>query len=246
MSHSISRARLIPVRDRGDRDGAIPPLESGDRLSRQEFELRYDATPQLKQAELIEGVVYVPSPVRQRDHGKPHSALVGWVFVYQARTPGLESGDNSTVRLDLRNEPQPGCLLFIHPEHGGQVLIDEDGYVNGAADLVAEVAASSASYDLHDKRQAYERNGVREYIVWRVYDREVDWFVLRGASYERLSAGDDGILRSEVFPGLWLDTSALLSGDFARLLTVLEEGLNSAEHAEFIARLKNAQSGTGV
>ncbi len=173
MSVSISRAKPIPPRDSTDRDGALPPLESGDRLTRSEFERRYDAMPHLKKAELIEGVVYVPSPVRQKDHGKPHSALGGWLFVYQARTPGLESGDNSTVRLDMNNEPQPDCLLFIQSEHGGQVQIDPDGYVNGAPHLVAEVAASSAGYDLHDKLEAYRRNGVREYIVWRVFDRQV-------------------------------------------------------------------------
>jgi len=240
MSVAISRAKPIPPRDSRDRGGALPPLESGDRLTRQEFERRYDAMPHLKKAELIEGVVYLPSPVSQRDHGEPHSALGGWLFVYQARMPGLESGDKSTVRLDLNNEPQPDCLLFIQAEHGGQVQIDEGGYVNGAPDLVAEVAASSASYDLHDKLGAYKRNGVREYIVWRVHDRQVDWFVLRGAQYGRLALGNDGILRSTVFAGLWLDPAALVSGDFAKLLDVLEQGMSSAEHAEFIAHLKRA------
>ncbi len=132
MSVSISRTKPLPPADTRERKGVSPPLESGDRLTRHEFERRYDAMPHLKKAELIEGVVYVPSPVRQKDHGKPHSALGGWLFVYQARTPGLETGDNSTVRLDLNNEPQPDCLLFIQAEHGGRVQIDEDGYVNGA------------------------------------------------------------------------------------------------------------------
>ncbi len=240
MSVSISRTKPLPPADTRERKGVSPPLESGDRLTRHEFERRYDAMPHLKKAELIEGVVYVPSPVRQKDHGKPHSALGGWLFVYQARTPGLETGDNSTVRLDLNNEPQPDCLLFIQAEHGGRVQIDEDGYVNGAPDLVAEVAASSASYDLHDKLEAYRRNGVREYIVWRVYDRQVDWFVLREEQYERLSPGNDGILRSTVFAGLWLDPGALVNSDYAKLLDVLEQGMNSAEHAEFIARLQQA------
>ncbi len=115
-----------------DRTGAIPPLENGDRLTREEFERRYDAMPDLKKAELIEGRVYVSSPVRQRQHGGPHSRLSGWLFTYEARTPGLELGDNSTVRLDVANEPQPDCLLFIQPEHGGQVVIDDEGYINGA------------------------------------------------------------------------------------------------------------------
>jgi hypothetical protein len=146
-------------------DGAIPPLENGDRLTRAEFERRYEAMPHLKKAELIEGVVYVPSPVRHRYHGKQHSRLNAWLVHYEAGTPGVDVGDNSTVRLDLDNEPQPDCLLFIQPEHGGRVKFDEKGYIEGGPDLVAEVAASSVSYDLHNKLNAYRRNGVREYVV---------------------------------------------------------------------------------
>ena len=157
------------------------------------------------------------------------------------RTPGLRLGDNSTVRLDPINEPQPDCVLFIQPEHGGKVVIDEEGYINGAPDLVAEVAASSASYDLHDKLEVYRRNGVREYLVWRVLDREVDWFVLRGSEYEKLVAGEDGILRSTIFPGLWLDPGALLREDFDTVLAVLQRGLETPEHAAFKADLQRAR-----
>jgi len=240
MSVSTTRAKPISPTESIDRDGAIPPLENGDRLTRDEFMRRYEAMPGLRKAELIEGVVYVPSPVRQQYHGNPHLTLGGWIFLYRARTPGVEAGDNSTVHLDLNNTPQPDCVLFIKPEHRGQVKIDAEGYIQGAPDLVAEVAASSVSYDLHDKLQAYERNGVREYIVWRVFDREVDWFVLREERYQRLSPEADGTLHSTIFPGLWLDPSALLSDDFDRLLNVLQHGLDSAEHTGFVARLRGS------
>jgi Uma2 family endonuclease len=241
MSVSTTRSELAPPVSRVDRNGAIPPLESGDRLGREEFERRYDAMPHLKKAELIEGVVYVPSPVRQKYHGEPHSSLIGWLFAYKARMPGLALGDNSTVRLDAINEPQPDCVLFIKPEHQGKVVIDEDGYNNGAPGLVAEVAASSASYDVHDKLAVYQRHGVREYIVWRVFDREVDWYVLRGAKYEKRTAGDDGVLRSTIFPGLWLEPGALLREDHDTLLAVLQRGLDSPEHAAFKAELQRTK-----
>jgi hypothetical protein len=129
-------------------NGAIPPLENGDRLTRAEFERRYDAMPELKKAELIEGVVHMPSPVRQRHPGRQHSHLNFWLCAYEGSTPGVEVGDNSTVQLDLDNIPQPDCLLFLQPEHGGRVRIGAKGYIEGAPDLVAEVASSSASYDL--------------------------------------------------------------------------------------------------
>jgi Uma2 family endonuclease len=217
---------------------AGPALENGDRLTRPEFERRYEAMSLLKKAELIEGVVYVPSPVRHRQHGSPHAHLIGWLFQYTASTPGVEVGDNSSVRLDLDNEPQPDALLFIDPTCGGQVRISDDGIIEGAPELVAEVASSSVSYDLHAKLHVYRRSGVREYLVWRVLEQEIDWFVLRDGQYERLSLDAQGLVRSEVFPGLWLDPAALLRGDLATVLAVVQQGLASHEHDAFVTRLR--------
>ena len=218
----------------------IPPLENGDRLSRAEFERRYDAMPELKRAELIEGEVYVSSPVRVQRHGEPHIQLATWIGTYTAGTPGLLAADNTTIRLDLDNEPQPDVFLMIRPEYGGQARISEDDYVEYAPELVAEVAASSVSIDLGKKLHVYRRNSVREYIVWRMREREVNWFVLREGRYEPLAPGADGLLRSEVFPGLWLDPAALLRGDLATVLAVVRQGVDSPEHAAFAARLQGA------
>src|SRR5262249_11265415 len=149
---AVPTPRTIPVEPiEAPCHGAIPPLENGDRLTRAEFERRYEAMPELRKAELIAGGGHMPSPVRQRDHGRPHSHLNFWLCAYEGSTPGVEIGDNSSVRLDLDNVPQPDCLLFIQPEHGGRVRIGTKGYIEGAPDLVAEVASSSASYDLGDK-----------------------------------------------------------------------------------------------
>jgi len=216
----------------------VPPLENGDKLTRAEFERRYEAMPHLKKAELIEGVDYVPFPVRHRYHGRQHVHLVSWLGHYEAGTLGVEASDNCTVRLDLDNEPQPDVLLFIDPACGGQALIDADGYIEGAPELVLEVASSSASYDLHAKLRVYRRNGVREYIVWRVLEQEIDWFVLRAGQYERLPLDAEGLLRSEVFPGLWLDPVALLRGDLTTVFAVVQRGLTSPEHAAFVTRLR--------
>jgi Uma2 family endonuclease len=216
---------------------AVPALENGDRLTRAEFERRYNAMPDLKKAELIEGVVYVPSPVRHRQHGAPHAHLIIWLGQYATHTPGIEVGDNSSVRLDLDNEPQPDALVVIDPACGGQVRISADGIIEGAPELVAEVASSSVSYDLHAKLHVYRRNGVREYLVWRVLEREIDWFVLRAGQYERMPVDAQGLLRSEVFPGLWLDPAALVRGDLATVLGIVQQGLASPEHVAFVARL---------
>jgi len=219
----------------------VPPLENGDRLTRPEFERRYEAMPHLKKAELIEGVVYVGSPVRYTQHGKPEADVQIWLGTYRIGTLGTGSGGNSTVRLDLDNEPQPDILL--RREVGGSSRIDADGYIEGAPELVVEIAASSASYDLHDKLRAYRRNGVQEYVVWRVLDRRIDWLVLREGEYRPLTPDEQGIIRSEVFPGLWLAVTALLSGDMATVMAALQQGLGSPEHAAFVAELQTPAGG---
>ena len=217
---------------------AVAPLENGDRLTRPEFERRFEAMPRLKKAELIDGVVYVPSPVRSEQHGEPDSDLETWIGVYRAATPGTRSASNTTVRLDFDTEVQPDVHLRL--QQGGRSRIGADGYVEGAPELVAEIAASSASYDLHDKLRVYRRTGVQEYVVWRVLDCELDWFALREGAYHRLEADQAGIIRSPVFPGLWLAVPALLARDLAAVLATLQAGLASPEHAAFVERLRAA------
>src|SRR4029077_19771528 len=129
--------------------------------------------------ELIEGVVYIRSPVRIKKHAEPQSAVVGWLLHYAAHTPGVETGDNATVRLDLDNEPQPDVILRILPEAGGQTCDSADDYIESAPELAAEIASSSASYDLHQKKNAYRRNGVREYLVWVTEEQQLHWWELR-------------------------------------------------------------------
>ncbi|MFM6106246.1 MAG: Uma2 family endonuclease [Sphaerospermopsis kisseleviana] len=213
----------------------IPPLENGDRLTRSEFERRYHTMPDVKKADLIEGIVYMASPVRIRSHGKPHAYIITWLGFYESATPGVELGDNTTVRLDADNEPQPDALLRI--ENGGQSRISEDDYVEGAPELIVEIAASSAAIDAHDKLKVYRRNQVQEYLIWRVYDGEFDWFILKDGEYRQLEANADGVFCSQVFPGLWLDKSALLAGNLAKVLEILQQGLASAEHQIFVEHL---------
>lgn len=222
--------------------GDIPVLENGDRLTRAEFERRYEALPQLKKAELIEGVVHVPSPVRFRRHSGPHADLISWLVYYRAATPGVDAGDNSSVRLDLDNGLQPDAVLIVEPEYGGQAKISADDYLEEAPELVAEVAASSVSIDLGSKLNVYRRNQVQEYLVWRVLNRAFDWFVLREDHYDRLAPDTAGVLKSVIFPGLWLDTAALIRRDIAVVLSVLQQGLASPEHAAFVARLVQAKA----
>lgn len=213
----------------------IPPLENGDQLTRAEFERRYSAMPHQKKAELIEGVVYMASPLRFKSHGKPHGYMMTWVGTYEAATPGVEFGDNSTVRLDADNEPQPDALLRI--KIGGQSTISEDDYVEGAPELIVEIAASSASIDAHQKLKVYRRNQVQEYLIWRVYEQQLDWFRLKEGQYIKLLADSEGILKSEIFPGLWLDEQALLTGNLAQVLTRLQQGIATVEHQDFVQQL---------
>lgn len=204
-----------------------PPLETGDHLTRAEFERRYHAMPNVKKAELIERVVYMPSPVRHKNHGKPHGKVMGWLAVYSAARPETDFSDNATLRLDQDNEPQPDAVLRIDEAFGGHSTVSEDDYLEGSPELIVEISSSSASYDLREKLNVYRRNGVQEYIVWRVYDEEIDWFSLQNEQYVPLQSDENGIIESRVFPGLRLNVAAMLNGDLAKVLADLQAGINA-------------------
>lgn len=229
------------LRPRTARAEEIPPLEPGDRLSRPEFERRYEAHPEITKAELIEGVVYMPTLICHQEHGQPHSWIVTWLGTYVAATPNVDIGDNTTVRLDLENEVQPDALLRLEPAVGGQSHITEDDYLEGPPELIVEIAASSASYDMHVKRRVYARSGVQEYLAVQMYEEHIDWFALHEGVYEKLSPDEKGILHSEVFPGLRLDPGAFWHGELRAMLNVLQEGLDSPEHAELVSRLQEEE-----
>ncbi|MFN9616621.1 MAG: Uma2 family endonuclease [Dolichospermum sp.] len=221
----------------------IPHLTNGDKLTRYEFERRYNAVSKPKKAELIEGIVYImPAALRFRSHGQPHGRILTWLGNYEAMTPGVALGVEPTVRLDLDNEPQPDAVLIIIPEAGGQTRISEDDYIEGPPELVVEIAASSVAIDLHGKKQAYRRNGVREYIVWQVLDEKLSWFSLQEGEYLDLAPNEEGVLQSRVFPGLWLAVNELLTGNMQVVLNVLQTGLRSVEHADFIEKLGDLKS----
>jgi Uma2 family endonuclease len=230
-SHRFSRSRPL-----------VPPLENGDRLTRIEFERRYNKMPQVKKAELVEGVVYMASPLRFEPHAEPHADLIIWLGNYKVATPGVRLGDNPTVRLDLDNEPQPDAVLLIDASAGGQSYLGEDGYIEGAPELVAEIAASSAAIDLGDKQRAYRRNGVLEYLVWQVFDQRIDWWCLQNGDYMPLLPDEDGIIRSQIFPGLWLDVGAILNGNMPQVLSALQAGINASEHLVFVQQLADTHT----
>ena len=220
------------------RQPSPPPLNAGDRLSRAEFERRYHAHPEIKKAELVEGIVYMPSPARFSQHSQPQADVITWLGMYRSVTPGVMVGDNATLRLDYENVVQPDALLRLDPALGGRSRITADDYLAGPPELVVEIAASSAAYDLGVKRRVYARNGVQEYLAAQAYEQRIDWFVLREGVYEALQPDQNGILRSEVFPGLWLPVDGLWAGDLAALLSVLQQGVASPEHAAFVAGLQ--------
>lgn len=231
---TIKEAMAERQQEAGTQD--VLPLESGDHLTRPEFERRYKAMPDLEKAELIEGVVHMPSPVRA-SHSRSHSQVMTWLGNYWVATPGMTLHDNATVRLDMDNEVQPDALLRLDSDLGGRSEIGSDDYIEGTPELIVEIAASSASYDLHDKLNVYRRNGVQEYIVWRIFDHQLDWFKLNEGQYVPLTPDENGVIRSEIFPGLQLDIMALLDGDLAQVLAKLQQGLATAEHEAFVETL---------
>jgi Uma2 family endonuclease len=212
------------------------PLENGDRLTREEFLRRWDAMPQLKRAELIEGIVYMTAAVRLPQHGRPQGWLVIALGTYAMQT-GVDFGDNTSVELDADNVPQPDVCLFLPAALGGKAFVNASDYLEGPPDLVGEVAASTASIDLHAKFNAYRRNGVREYVVWRVLDAAVDWFVLRNGAFVP-HPPEGTVFKSTVFPGLWVDAEALIRQDYERLRAALDSGMQTSEYHAFAAQMR--------
>ncbi len=232
MSQAASKIATDPTR------GAVPPLQNGDHLSGPEFERRWDATPGLQKAELIEGVVYMAPAVSWRGHGLPHYRMIVLLGQYDLVTPGVLGADNTTVRLDLENLPQPDIFLLIDPKHGGQTTVDkEDDILQGAPEFVCEIAASSASMDLHRKLELYRRHGVKEYVVWRTLDGRMDYFIERGGDFQKFMPRPSGEFASEVLPGLWLDAPAVLRNDWQAAARTLQAGIASPEHTEFVKHL---------
>ena len=213
-----------------------PPLESGDRLSRAEFHRRYTMHPEIKKAELIEGVVIVGSPVHAQ-HSESHADIATLLGYYRAHTPGLRLADNQSVIIDNENEIQPDLCVRIDAPIGGRVERTEEGLYVGAPEFVVEVAASSSSYDLHSKLNIYQRNGVQEYLVLLAYEREVRFFRLADGEYVLVEPDETGVLRSRVLPGFWFRSDWFWEGRVAELIQLVEEGMASREHREFVDML---------
>jgi hypothetical protein len=223
-------------------DERVPPLAAGDKLTREEFLRRWEGHPEIKRAELIGGIVYMASPVSVQ-HGDMEGNLGIWLGTYRIATPGTASGHNSTSLL-RDDTPQPDLNLRILSECGGGSWV-EGKYLDGAPELLVEICGSSASYDLHVKYDLYRSAKVPEYLTVLLYEREIRWHVLAGDTYQLLSPDADGLLRSRIFPGLWLDGEALLAGDMSRVLGRLQEGLQSPEHQQFVERLAARREGRG-
>jgi Uma2 family endonuclease len=219
----------------------VPPLENGDHLDQPTFHARYEAMPEDCRAELVGGIVYMASPHKD-PHSKAQQLVSHWLGEYAEATPGTDALLNNTQILGPDSEPEPDGCLFILPEYGGQVHIDKDEYLNGAPELIVEVGSATESIDLNRKKLDYQKAGVREYVVLALRTQQVFWFIRQRGQYKEVPLPADGIFRSRVFPGLWLDAEAILSSDRRRVLAALREELATPEHAAFVAKLQKQAS----
>lgn len=233
---ALSLATLPNLKEKDDDN--LPELEPGDHLTRYEFHRRYEAMPHLKKAELIEGIVYIV-PRDKHSYGVARATMAGWSGMYHALTDQVDGAMHATVMLDGDNEVQPDILLRMET---GVCRANSDDYLEGAPDLIIEVAASSVSYELHAKKKIYRRNGVKEYIVWRVKDRQLDWFVSQEGAFVALNPDANGIIESMIFPGLRLAVQALLDGDMPTVLAELQKGIASPAHQTFVELLQSRKT----
>ena len=219
----------------------LPLMEAGDHLDQATFHEHYKAMPPAFRAELIGGVVIVPSPL-SRGHGVYHALVMAWLGNYWIATPGTLTADNTTTILGELSEPQPDGVLIIEPAAGGQTGLSEDDYTTGPPELIVEVASSSASIDLHAKRRDYEQAGVLEYVVVVLRQQVIRWLIWQNGTYHEVSPDTDGVFRSRIFPGLWLQANALLQLDGVTVMEVLRQGLATPEHAAFVRQLQERRA----
>ncbi|MFT3882668.1 MAG: Uma2 family endonuclease [Gemmatales bacterium] len=219
----------------------VPWLENGDHLSRREFERLYEQTTDQTKAELIQGIVYMASPVRIDLHAEQDNRINTWIGNYSMFTPGVKAATNGSFRIDDWNEPQPDAVLFLPKKSGGHAEVDEEGFLTGIPELIIEVSNSSKSIDLNAKKKVYREHGVKEYIVWRVLDDMIEWFVHQNDSYHPLEADAEGVLRSQAFPGLWLNVPAMLRGDLLEVFATLQKGCATPEHRKYVEAIGRTQ-----
>ena len=249
-----SAAQVTKKPKPGAQPEAIPLLRDGDRMGVDEFLRRYAADPVVYSAELLQGVVHITRrresqngkemivpPISAGGHSQPHASLITWLGSYAAFTEGVAALSPITTILPSRTTGlEPDAVIRILPESGGGSTIGGDGFLHGTPELLAEISFTSGSRDFGKKYDAYEAEGVPEYLIWRTAEKEVHWFALKRKKYVALEPHSDGTLRSGQFPGLWLDVPALLAGDMAKVLATLQQGIASPEHAAFVSKLRKA------
>jgi Uma2 family endonuclease len=214
-------------------------LRDGDRLTRDEFMRRWEQMPDLMRAELIDGIVYMPSPV-SLTHGDFQAHLTCWLGFYSAATPGSAVSSAATWLMAEDSAPQPDLALRIEPEFGGQSAIEND-YAAGAPELIVEISHTTSAKDKGAKLRLYERSGVLEYLTVRPRQQQVVWRELVDGKYREIAPAEDGCLRSRVFPGLWLDPAALWAKDLGALAATVHRGVATPEHSEFVERLARSK-----
>lgn len=215
-----------------------PLLFDGQRLDQPSFHELYLQTPEKFRAELIDGVVYLRNGRVSAAHGEAHASLIWWLGLYSMETPGTTGLGRVTILLGPRSELEPDTTLLIDPESGGWTHTNQEGLLVGSPELVVEVSDDTLDIDMGDKKNDYERAGAAEYLLFDVPHRKIRWYAHREGRFVPLPRVDGGLYQSHAFPGLWLDEVALLRGDYKAVMAVLQRGLESPEHADFVERLE--------
>jgi Uma2 family endonuclease len=215
------------------------PLREGDRLTRDEFLRRWEQMPDLTRAELIDGVVHLPSPLTTV-HGLFHFRVSAWLGFYVAATPGCTAGIAETWLMESKSAPQPDLALRIDPKLGGQSSLEGE-YAAGSPELIVEISHTTRPRDVGPKLRLYERSGVQEYLTVVPRRKELIWRQLFDGKYRNIAPDEEGVLQSRVFPGLWLNPAALWEDDLPGISATVQRGVSTSSHQEFVRRLASGK-----
>ena len=233
--------RRVPEADR---------LRDGERIPPDEFRRRcgvLEAVGVDFRVEYVNGVVRMMPPPNFAGHTHPIRVMQGLLSAYTRQTPGVIDYTESGVTLPVEEtsaDVSPDLCLVVQPGRGGQMSVDDAGYFVGPPELVVEVANSSLSYDLGEKRDLYEAAGVQEYLVHATRERRLLMMRRDGDRFRTVMPDADGVLASRIFPGLVFDTAAIIADDIAAAEATLDRVMQSPEvaaaHQNLVASLAEA------
>lgn len=164
--------------------------------------------------------------------GELASSVSYWLCQYRRSTPCVESLGRVSIFLDPTTEIETTAAMWLTPGADDRPRWQR---CEGVPELLVEVTATVHNKVFRRRLRVYEQSEIHELLVVTGDPRDTALYARENGRFARVSPADDGSYRSRVFPGLWLDPSALFSDEWNEMAACLDRGMATEEHAAFVA-----------